>query len=140
MEYAYLIKSGDNYKIGKSNNPQRRLNSIMTSNLNAELICYGTGVKEKELHHIFSNKRIKGEWFNLNETDIQKIILLIKDDNVRPEVYDKLDDIELLNKLMTKITTMSLRKVSDNPDKYPKSYAYYRKIMGDMYMSIGYNK
>jgi len=34
---------------------------------------------EKELHQQFSNKRIRGEWFELNDKDINTIIEKMKE-------------------------------------------------------------
>ncbi len=74
--YVYLLKSGKYYKIGKTNNPDRRQYEI------------GLQLPEK-LHHIhsietddpsgieaywhnrFREKRLEGEWFDLNANDIK---------------------------------------------------------------------
>lgn len=74
--YVYLLKSGKFYKIGMTNNPDRRQ--------------YEIGIQlPEELHHIhsietddpsgieaywhnrFRDKRQKGEWFDLNTNDIR---------------------------------------------------------------------
>lgn len=136
MKYTYLIKSGNIYKIGESENPQRRLSNHLTSNPHVQLICYGYGIREKELHKIFSDKRLSGEWFNLSVSDVDKAIQLIIEDNVRPEVWDRLEDIELLKKLKSKWNIASMEKAEENPGKYPKSYAYYEEEMGKIYMNL----
>ena len=74
---VYLIKMGDSYKIGISKNPSQRfkeftklpypIEEIFIEKVNAYEIV------EKELHAIFANKQKRGEWFDLNETDIEFI-------------------------------------------------------------------
>lgn len=74
MQYTYLIHSNGIYKIGKSKDPKRRLQSLKTANPHVKLVAYGDGVKEKVLHNKYDNKRINGEWFRLNNKDVENII------------------------------------------------------------------
>jgi hypothetical protein len=73
--YVYLIKSGANWKIGKSNHPGRR-ESELSIQLpeKAELIHeiqtddpFGI---ESYWHKRFAEKRLNGEWFNLSPEDV----------------------------------------------------------------------
>lgn len=76
--YVYLIKATDsNYcKIGISINPKRRLYTIdQTVPFDVELI-HTMPVRsmkqcEDSWHYIFKKKRMKGEWFILDEDDIK---------------------------------------------------------------------
>ena len=79
MQYTYLIYDGEYYKIGKSNDPEKRIKTLLTANPKCKLICYGKGVSEKDLHTFFFNKRVwkRREWFFLNEKDVQKCTELI---------------------------------------------------------------
>ena len=74
---TYLMCDGNLYKIGKSRDPEKRVKEIKTANPYAELVCYGSGVTEKYLHILFFQKRKRGEWFNLSESDLNKCKRLI---------------------------------------------------------------
>ena len=73
--YVYLIKSDFGLKIGRSIHKESRINQIRQNvPFEIEVLC-NYYVKdmfklEKTLHNHFKNKRIKGEWFNLLESDI----------------------------------------------------------------------
>lgn len=75
--FVYLIKNFDNgqIKIGFSCNPQDRIKEIKTSCHSAKLIFFAKGTmdEEKYLHEIYSNQRIKNEWFSLSNIDIKDI-------------------------------------------------------------------
>ena len=74
---VYLFKSQNIYKIGKAIDVKKRYETLLTGNPYLEIVCFGDGVKEKELHNYFSNKKIKNEWFNLDEKDVLKAIEFI---------------------------------------------------------------
>ena len=78
-EYVYLIKAGDQYKIGKSNRPNERLRTFQTANPQRLVMittipshdAYGL---ENKFHTKFRSKRLSGgEWFNLTKTDVAYI-------------------------------------------------------------------
>lgn len=73
-DYVYLMynKKTGYYKIGKSNNPSYRERTLQSQEPDINLLCKSIGgVRlEKKLHFIFKDKRIRGEWFDLNENDI----------------------------------------------------------------------
>ena len=79
--FVYVIKLGDTgyYKIGRSNNPDRRIWKEITPILpiEPEIICIVETrdmIKlEKELHERYSDKRANGEWFLLDDEDIEQI-------------------------------------------------------------------
>jgi hypothetical protein len=80
--YVYLFKSGLYHKIGISENPKYRLQSIQTSNPNKIEQVYQikrSDAKNVEynLHKIFKNKRVSGEWFNLNDDDLKLLKSLV---------------------------------------------------------------
>lgn len=75
--YVYLVKLDKHYKIGISKQPSIRLKEFTLLPYPLEEICV---VKvneyrnaEEELHKIFENKRVRGEWFELNEADVSFI-------------------------------------------------------------------
>jgi hypothetical protein len=83
IAFVYLMKDLKNnyYKIGISNKPKFRESTLQSENPNIELIYFHKGSKSDEyyLHNLFSNKRVRGEWFNLNENDIIDIYEYFKD-------------------------------------------------------------
>ena len=77
--YVYVIINGNGlYKIGKSLNPEQRLKSLTLGDKGKILIknhykYQNYNEIEKELHVIFNSKKISGEWFELNEQDLEFI-------------------------------------------------------------------
>ena len=72
---TYVIYDGFKYKIGKSNDPERRINELTknSSVFELEVITIFPYNIEKELHNYFESYRDNGEWFSLNETNIKFI-------------------------------------------------------------------
>jgi len=76
----YLMKVGkNNYKIGVSFDPRKRLKGVQTGNpYKVELIhsvsSYRPSKIEMILHLIFSSSRLEGEWFKFNRFDIPYIV------------------------------------------------------------------
>jgi len=76
--YIYVIKCGDKFKIGKSEDVKTRLSALQTSNpeklelINSYLTDH-PNIDEKELHQRFKPKHLNGEWFDLNSHDLSKI-------------------------------------------------------------------
>ena len=76
----YFIGSveGGAVKIGKSNNPEKRLAELQTGS-SSKLFLYGVinNVKEEyelRLHRIFDHLRLEGEWFKLTDELIQFMV------------------------------------------------------------------
>ena len=78
--YVYLMIDTTNnfYKIGISNNPRYREHTLQSDKPTIELICakeYPTRAIaeaiESALHRVYGNKRIRGEWFNLDSSDVE---------------------------------------------------------------------
>ncbi len=73
--YVYLLKSGGHYKIGKSDDIEKRVKSIVVSlPERAELIHTiktddPSGI-ENYWHRRFAEKRANGEWFALSTSDV----------------------------------------------------------------------
>lgn len=116
--YVYLIFDGNYYKIGKSKDPEKRLKSIKTGNANAVLICYANEriINEKQLHTIYFNYRVNGEWFDLNQKQIDNIILLMKDKK----------DENLINQTVKMQTTRQKR--IKNKAKFIMPYGKYKGV------------
>ena len=77
-DFIYIIKSNGLYKIGYTSNLKSRLNDYSINFGLIELIYVYKGFKSYELetiiHKLVSNKNYRGEWFNLCDEDIIKII------------------------------------------------------------------
>jgi hypothetical protein len=76
--YVYIIKANGLYKIGVTTHPKKRLRGYMVS-LPCEVslvLCVEVDdycKMEWYLQNTFQNKRVKGEWFELNEGDLNRI-------------------------------------------------------------------
>lgn len=78
---VYLIKnkSNNHYKIGISDDVSRRLIQLQTGNsceLEVIAILHTSNAVqlEQDLHHHFNRKHIRGEWFELDDTDVEYIL------------------------------------------------------------------
>lgn len=73
--YVMIDKSTGYYKIGRSNNPRTRERTLQSEKPTIEILnIYDSRVKdERALHEMFKEKRVRGEWFDLSGSDIQKI-------------------------------------------------------------------
>jgi hypothetical protein len=68
MIYLIVTEKENVCKIGYSNNPEKRLQSLQTANaerLILSKVITGDKKKEKELHLLFKNYKLEGEWFSL---------------------------------------------------------------------------
>ena len=61
-------------KIGKSKNPKYRERTLQSEKPSINLLTTCNYDCEKELHKKYKNKRVRGEWFDLNHKEIQSII------------------------------------------------------------------
>lgn len=73
--YVYLIGGGGFYKIGKAINLDRRLNQISPKlpfevSLIHSIETDDISEMEEAFHEMFAPKRANGEWFRLNQEDI----------------------------------------------------------------------
>jgi len=76
--FVYVIKCNDFYKIGRTNNVQKRLSGMQTGNpYELELILSiktnSPFTLETSLHTKFKDKLIRGEWFKLSDKDLKII-------------------------------------------------------------------
>lgn len=77
-EFLYLIQgeNGGYIKIGISDSIEDRLSQLQTGSpvlLNIVYSCKGAKL-EKKLHTHFANKRMHGEWFDVEIEEIKKVI------------------------------------------------------------------
>lgn len=89
--YIYLGSGNiDGYiKIGKTNNIDKRENTIRTGNIDFKIIAFVGRDIENELHSKFEIKRMEREWFHLSDNDIDNIINEYGFIRVRNSVKDK---------------------------------------------------
>ena len=86
-KYIYLIKSKQSqlYKIGISDNPQKRIKNLQTGNPEDLIIIHTYKTKnynkvEKALHNRYSYLKLNGEWFEFDvfiEVNFLKECILI---------------------------------------------------------------
>ena len=75
--YVYIMQMGKYYKIGISTNPKKRAKEFThlpepIELIHTEKVCDYVSV-EQQLHDIYSAKNKRGEWFSLDEQDIEDI-------------------------------------------------------------------
>lgn len=79
--FLYLMRDTRTglYKIGRAKNPAYREKTLQSDNPLIEIIKQwpGTITDESDLHDRFKKKRVRGEWFNLNESDLDVILNLL---------------------------------------------------------------
>jgi hypothetical protein len=68
------------HKIGISNSPEYREKTLQSEKPTIEMICNKRYISrkiahsfEQALHETFSDKRVRGEWFDLNQKNVQEI-------------------------------------------------------------------
>lgn len=85
--YVYLMIDTSNnfHKIGISNSPKYREHTLQSDKPTIELLCakeYPSRAMaeaiEAALHKTYASKRIRGEWFNLDSSDIEELKQTLK--------------------------------------------------------------
>jgi len=85
--YVYLMRDHTNnyYKIGISKTPEYRERTLQSEKPSIEMICNKklpsrkiAEAFEKALHIAYADKRIRGEWFNLDDNDLAQLIESLK--------------------------------------------------------------
>lgn len=81
--YVYVIKMGDYYKIGKTKKPKERFGEYTLLPIDPETIyceyVYNYSQVETDLHETYKEKLVRGEWFSLNEKDLEQIYNFLKE-------------------------------------------------------------
>ena len=86
------------YKIGISDKPKKRLSTFKTANPKISLVCYSDLISfapmvENKLHELFKNQNVGGEWFQLNEEQVELLVKLITNLKEDPRTYSIIDKI-----------------------------------------------
>lgn len=79
--YLMLDSNTNLYKIGKSKDPKFREKTLQSEKPTISLFAVCEKDIESELHNKFSDKRIRGEWFDLNKDDVKWIMDYFKELN-----------------------------------------------------------
>jgi hypothetical protein len=77
--WLYLFRHSNGLtKIGFSSNPTRREKTIQAEDPRVHMIATRPGKlhQEKRLHRIFADKRVRGEWFDLSDQDVERLMLI----------------------------------------------------------------
>lgn len=87
---VYLMECGGKYKIGVSANVSRRCKQLDNRPFPVNVIATSPFIEnayrfEEDLHQIYNNFRIDGEWFNFSKQQIEKITTIIGEAD---EIYD----------------------------------------------------
>ena len=75
QQFVYLLRSGTAFKIGKSNNPEARLKTLLTgspTDIAIVVVLHVDNMHKVEafLHQRFAAQRLRGEWFSLTPDDV----------------------------------------------------------------------
>ena len=130
------------YKIGSSVNPVRRYNALSNQESpaiisgtpgerNLTLIWYSDIVRrsaEKEVHNQYDNKRIIGEWFALDESDIDKIV-----EDYKGTYVERTEDENENQSLLSIKEEESLKSPPDGDTPPPKIAVLTKPKVDDFY-------
>jgi hypothetical protein len=132
------MRSRFGHKIGKSSNPEKRLQQLKTANPDIRLISYGDQISESELHEKFKYQRLKGEWFKLSTKDVEYILRKLKTNEIQSDSnsYEKKLNYEIkfgkhkgkLLNMMTSWEEISYIKwyLKASTDKKTTVYKYFK--------------
>lgn len=74
LTYLMADRSTGMYKIGRSIEPYFREKTLQSQNPVIELICTCQVDIEKHLHEYYADQRVRGEWFNLSDEQVNEVI------------------------------------------------------------------
>lgn len=78
MGYVYMIRNGDLYKIGRTDNLQRRLKQLQPCTVVQTLETDRSRDLEYELHKKYKSKRLpQTEYFRLSESQVEKVAVAL---------------------------------------------------------------
>ena len=74
--YVYLVKVGGHHKVGRSANVRKRMTNLKMP-FQPKLIMQWRAVNatalERDIHAEFRNNHVRGEWFSLSPSDIDRM-------------------------------------------------------------------
>ncbi len=123
---VYILKTGKNlYKIGKTRDLQKRLASYHTHlpilfRVVRQYAAANMNELEESLHIVFQHRRIKGEWFQLNDQE-----LIICDNIARHYALDKLQQqTKARQQAGVHYSNDPLLQVMEANEKYLRDYSH----------------
>jgi len=90
--YIVYDKFSELYKIGRSNDIDKRINALKTANPYIEFVMKFDRDIEKELHSDYSHKRLDREWFALTLEDLQVIERYYRFER-KPKIKNTIDKV-----------------------------------------------
>lgn len=102
--YVYVITDGQgNYKVGSSTNIQRRMSYMQTGNayelkLHAQWLLYEYEVAEEILHEFLEDKKIRGEWFKLEDGDIHEMCVCLYEHGIEGVNFDWVEYFDFIER------------------------------------------
>tara|TARA_B110000977_G_C10888611_1_gene420499 strand:+ start:195 stop:755 length:561 start_codon:yes stop_codon:yes gene_type:complete len=74
---TYLIKNSRNsmYKIGRSSDPKKRERTLQSEEPLIKIVKTWDKNIESELHNLYKDFRVRGEWFNLSKVQVRYICI-----------------------------------------------------------------
>lgn len=147
MQYLYLIKCQQFYKIGVAHDVEQRLAQLSTGNpFDLEVLAvYGydnANTVETTLHQRFADFRRRGEWFELSNNDVAifgQVCQLLNGvvDEVMPTVAE--EEIAVAEQEQELMGGVSWR-LERRPDRNPPGFAVYKRGKEKKYLAyIGAN-
>ena len=79
-QYVYLFRHSNGLtKIGMSRDPAKREKTLQAEDPRLHMLAYrkGGSSTESRLHRIFADRRVRGEWFDLSEKDVDWLVWLL---------------------------------------------------------------
>ena len=120
MVYTYIMKSHNLHKIGKANNVETRLKQFQTGNPYIEVVRSIEGSYEMNLHELYKDKRVTGEWFKLSEEDLIEIDRYIEQKKSETPVQEK----KWMRNLVTAPYDKRINKISIEIDLTEKNVSW----------------
>jgi hypothetical protein len=136
MEYLYLIRSGDHVKIGISRNIKARLADLQVGNpvplaIIATFAFADAGPVERAVHERFADARVRGEWFQLKEGDLEVLANFCRScrEAIVPTVrYFDLDSLPTEQVLKEQsLHIVPTLRAERRGDRSPAGFAFYRR-------------
>lgn len=132
MVYSYLIECSRTKvcKIGKSNKPLKRFETIKTSNPFVKLVGVSE-LKEQDLHKQYDEFRFAGEWFDFPDNIKSEVYSLFKPLNELNTVNDNFVNDKFLEKIKMLDENFDAEKVDEFTDNLYKKLGMngYRELL-----------
>ena len=90
------MEANDLYKIGITNNLKKRYKTFKTANPDIQIITHSKKISfaqelAQKLHMLLEEKRVSGEWFQLDVDDVALVIKLLL--NLNEACKQRLDEV-----------------------------------------------